>query len=256
MGLESVLLIYGVLTVLPYTIYHQFLSSWPISVPTLSLWLVLLLSALINLTLAVTTDPGKIYEEIPSLPRSESHYCRQCELYTKPPRAHHCRKCKICVKRMDHHCYWIDNCVGFYNQGHFVRFIFSATAVCHLSTILLTLFAFDTLSDPSTSGMFNSVTEILVFSLSSVSLVPTTTILSFLSYNQLVMLLKNQTTIESLESQEDKEMGLQPQLNRYDKGAISNVSKVLGSRILCWMLPQPMIGDGQSFLDSEDYDSL
>jgi hypothetical protein len=78
----------------------------------------------------------------------------------------------------------------------------------------------------------------------------------FLSYNQFVMLIKNQTTIESLEFDEDGEMGLPERPNPYDEGIIANVSKVLGPRILFWVIPQQMVGDGLSFLDSEHYDSL
>ena len=29
----------------------------------------------------------------------------------------------MCVLMMDHHCLWINNCVGYYNFGYFVRAI-------------------------------------------------------------------------------------------------------------------------------------
>ena len=40
--------------------------------------------------------------------------CENCDSM-KPPRAHHCRTCGRCVMRMDHHCPWINNCVGANN---------------------------------------------------------------------------------------------------------------------------------------------
>ena len=47
--------------------------------------------------------------------------CKSC-LCVKPPRVHHCRQCNRCVVRMDHHCPWIGNCVGIYNQKKFLLF--------------------------------------------------------------------------------------------------------------------------------------
>jgi len=38
-------------------------------------------------------------------------------------RSHHCKECGRCVQRLDHHCPWIDNCVGIGNQRSFFCFI-------------------------------------------------------------------------------------------------------------------------------------
>ncbi|TRX94312.1 hypothetical protein FHL15_004779 [Xylaria flabelliformis] len=57
--------------------------------------------------------------------------CRTCHVL-KPPRSKHCAVCKRCVARLDHHCVFINNCVGYGNQHWFLLLL--------LSTALLTTY--------------------------------------------------------------------------------------------------------------------
>ncbi|KAJ8263322.1 hypothetical protein COCON_G00157790 [Conger conger] len=48
--------------------------------------------------------------------------CGYC-LLQQPMRAKHCQNCKHCVRRYDHHCPWIENCVGERNHRWFVLYL-------------------------------------------------------------------------------------------------------------------------------------
>ena len=58
---------------------------------------------------------------------SQASWCFACGL-SRPMRAKHCRKCGRCVRGFDHHCPWINNCVGEGNRASFYVFVASVVA--------------------------------------------------------------------------------------------------------------------------------
>ncbi|CAN0051840.1 unnamed protein product, partial [Hapterophycus canaliculatus] len=64
-------------------------------------------------------------------PPETRRLCQTC-LVQKPMRSKHCSECGLCVGRMDHHCVWLNNCVGCGNSRRFVAFVFCQLAYAAL----------------------------------------------------------------------------------------------------------------------------
>nr|XP_020450736.1 probable palmitoyltransferase ZDHHC12 isoform X2 [Monopterus albus] len=58
------------------------------------------------------------------IPQSSTPRLRRCGYcLLQPMRAKHCQTCKHCVRRFDHHCPWIENCVGERNHRWFIVYL-------------------------------------------------------------------------------------------------------------------------------------
>lgn len=84
-----------------------------------------------------TVDCARLSEN-PAI--TEKDWCTACKL-VKPARAGHCRICSACVSRLDHHCVWINNCIGESNHRSFLcaLFLFLVTAIYGITLTLGTI---------------------------------------------------------------------------------------------------------------------
>lgn len=65
-----------------------------------------------------------------SIPRLETPekfvFCYICQAHASQD-SRHCSKCDRCVEKFDHHCVWLNNCIGKKNYWYFFGAIFSCT---------------------------------------------------------------------------------------------------------------------------------
>ena len=86
------------------------------------------------------TTPLDSSKSIINVQAATQNICRKC-IFPKPIRAHHCSICARCILNQDHHCPWINNCVGHLNHRYFFQFCFFLTfGAFYVSTMGFTEF--------------------------------------------------------------------------------------------------------------------
>jgi len=176
----------------------------------------------------------------------ERRYCKWCARY-KPDRCHHCRVCKQCILRMDHHCPWIMNCVGFRNHKYFFLLVLYSGLDCLY--VGITMFASVRASVYDETPFLTMY--MLVFGQTLCTLMSLLVIV-FFSFHVWLM-LRATTTIEFCEkaTKETRDDNVSTR-SIYDLGCYRNVLAVLGPYPCFWLVPicTPR-GTGLSFSSSD-----
>lgn len=123
---------------------------------------------------------------------------RHCHGF-KPPRTHHCQTCSSCVLKMDHHCIWIDNCVGFNNQGHFTRFLLHTSPSVWLALYLTLRQVVSSVLVDAALGQTQSPGRLAIVAMNIVILTPLSIILPMMAWNQVVFSFRSQSQSRSFE---------------------------------------------------------
>ena len=109
-------------------IYFFLLTKLDVYLYYILFW-ILILTLFILFLLVRKTEPGflEVKDNLTWLQMVENkirieEYCPYCRV-RKTNIVKHCHICKKCVKGFDHHCDWIDNCVGENNKLLFLSFV-------------------------------------------------------------------------------------------------------------------------------------
>ena len=105
----------------------------------------ILFLAVYNFYLCSISDPGIIRKKNISFLKQKYPYDflfnsdkpqgKKCN-FQKINRSKHCRICDTCIEKFDHHCIWINNCVGAKNFKYFLYFIFIHWVLVTYASIL------------------------------------------------------------------------------------------------------------------------
>lgn len=178
-------------------------------------------------------------------------YCKWCKKY-KPDRCHHCRQCRMCILKMDHHCPWIFNCVGFGNYKFFVLLLTYSVLACIQVFATMAPTVLKCIDDPATPF------ATLLFTLFGESLAAFLVLLlgAFLGFH-IWLILNAMTTIEFVEKYAQNDAGMSAKRASWDphiysRGVVGNIKAVLGDNMLLWFLPLGRsAGNGISFLPEQ-----
>ncbi|KAM6923732.1 palmitoyltransferase ZDHHC15B [Xenentodon cancila] len=174
---------------------------------------------------------AEIAKKLPIFTRAQSgaiRFCDRCQVL-KPDRCHHCSICETCVLKMDHHCPWVNNCVGFSNYKFFLLFL--AYSILYCIFIAATVFQYflkfwvgDLPNGPAKFHVLFLMFVALMFFFS----------LTFLFGYHCWLVAQNRSTLEAFSA---PVFPSGPDKNGFNVGRRKNLKQVFGEDGRMWFIP-------------------
>lgn len=215
-------------------------------------WFLVLLATWCHIT-CMTTNPGVVPSDaspmewgcsLHAMGEGKVPMCRHCKR-PKPPRSHHCSTCGVCVLKMDHHCPWVNTCVGQHNQKFFIQFCVYTCLLC--LNMLVQIFSYFC-EDPKDKGDKQTKQRVAKDVLSQLILIVAIAFGVFtavMAYTQITMVAEDTTTIEGMQchKEEPRSGGLQAlKINAQYSRVREGFRKVFGHKpSFHWFVPTNVV---------------